>query len=74
MNDYAMGALLEPTRARVRIQIRTEAGLRDDIIIVQRYQIVVSDGTHVLVYDDSNGNRGRRVLSSGTYFETKIMG
>lgn len=76
MNDYATGALLEPRRARIRIQIRTKPGDRDEIIFATTYNVsgVMDDGSFVLSYNDRNGNRIRKSLESGTYFETKLMG
>jgi hypothetical protein len=79
MNEYAMGAIPDPTRARIRIQIKRTiqeelSGKRDEILIVQGYSIMKHGNTFVLIYDDRNGNRGRRTFASGTYFETKLMG
>jgi hypothetical protein len=77
MNDYAMGAIVESRRARIRIQIRTEPGQRDEILIVVSYSIIeLPDGTFVLSYHKGLDSQKttRRTFPSGTYIETKLMG
>jgi hypothetical protein len=80
MNDYAMGAIVEPTRARIRIQIKSTPeervrGNRDKILIVTSYTLTpLGDGTFVLNYRDRDGLRQHLNLRSGQYIETKLMG
>lgn len=80
MNEYSLGAIYEPTRARIRIQIKSTRderirGNRDKMLIAKSYNILeLHDGTFALQWTDQRGILNATTLESGQYIETKLMG